>query len=80
MVYCDSCAIKRKWPTTAYKLKSFCEVCQEDAHCNEYPSMLLCAPKPRVEPRNGDKFKPVFFLEEEELKPTFRRKKILGMG
>ncbi len=47
MFYCDNCANKYEYPETLSKSYGSCEVCREQAICNDRPSRLLPMPKPQ---------------------------------
>jgi hypothetical protein len=45
MFYCATCADSRKWPRTMFQSFGYCEVCGEQASCNEKSSRDLPPPK-----------------------------------
>ena len=41
MFYCNVCAEKNQWPTTCFKIRGTCEICESVGVCNALPSNLL---------------------------------------
>lgn len=56
MFYCDTCRKKHEWPTSMSKSRGSCEVCGENAVCNDLPSSRLPVSKAAsAPPRENDK-------------------------
>lgn len=50
MFYCGSCAKKKNWPSTISRSRGRCEVCGDEAVCNDMPSSKLPEASPNDEP------------------------------
>jgi len=59
MFYCDECGRKKGWPIGMLKSKGPCEICHQEAICNEVPSGQLPYPKDMALPQ----------VEEDDLQP-----------
>lgn len=57
MFYCDTCRKKHEWPTSMSKSRGSCEVCGENAVCNDLPSSRLLMPKAASAPLQVDEVK-----------------------
>lgn len=46
MFFCEECREKNGWPDSMLRSRGRCEVCGEEAHCNDVPSSQLPRPQP----------------------------------
>ena len=44
MFYCDTCAKRNRWPISALRWNSVCEMCGYQSECSDIPSRALPDP------------------------------------